>query len=278
VVRLDSEYKIISFSVNETKNGDTMAKLQLKDVNTEENFNCVIWQDFLAKIDKRALRIGNIISVVDSEYNEKFNNEKIKQIKLITEARTGLSETERQAAFDKILEIINSFKYDQLKSAILQVIFENESLFKISPAAKTHHHNYIGGLMQHILECVDFAKAIFPVIPVDINHELVLAGCIAHDLGKMFEYTVDTESGVVGVDEKFVTEWISHIHWGFSWANQNKFPCLAHIIASHHGIKDYGALVEPATKEAELFHEIDMLSSRLGRLSVEELEREKIYE
>jgi 3'-5' exoribonuclease len=273
VLSLHKEYKITSFVITKTKNDDEMAKLQLKDMQTNETFNCVIWQDFLVNIDKKSLRVGNIISVPESEYVEKFNNAKIKQIKLIKEASTGLSESERQIAFDKILEVINSFKYDQLKSAILQVIFENESLFKISPAARTHHHNYIGGLMQHILECIDFAKSLLPVIPVDINHELILAGCIAHDLGKMFEYTVDTESGVVGVDEKFIKEWISHIHWGFSWANQNGFPCLAHIIASHHGIKDYGALVEPATKEAELFHEIDMLSSRLGRLSVEELER-----
>lgn len=273
MVKQDGQYKIVSFSVGETKNGDTMAKLQIKDIQNEETFNCIIWNDFLVKIDKKALRVGNIISVVESEYNEKFNNEKIKQIKLIKEARTGLSETERQILFDKILEIINSFKDDKLKTLMMEVIFENESLFKTSPAAKTHHHNYIGGLMQHTIECVEFAKAIFPVIPVDINHELVFTGCIAHDLGKMFEYTVDMESGVVGVNEKFINEWISHVHWGFSWANQNDFPELAHIIASHHGIKDFGALVEPKTKEAELFHEIDMLSSRLGRLSVEELER-----
>ena len=275
MVRQDGEYKIVSFSVGETKNGDTMAKLQIKDIKTEETFNCIIWNDFLVKIDKKALRVGNIISVVESEYNEKFNNEKIKQIKLIKEARTGLSETERQVLFDKILEIINFFKDDKLKTAMMEVIFENESLFKTSPAARTHHHNYIGGLMQHTIECAEFAKAIFPVIPVDINHELVLTGCIAHDLGKMFEYTVDMESGVVGVNEKFISEWISHIHWGFSWANQNGFPELAQIIASHHGIKDFGALVEPQTKEAELFHEIDMLSSRLGRMTVEELKEIK---
>lgn len=139
------------------------------------------------------------------------------------------------------------------------------------PRLQELDHNYIGGLMLHTMECLEFARAIFPVIPVEINHELVIAGCITHDLGKMFEYDIDMESGVVLVNEKFIDEWISHIHWGFSWAHQNGFSELAHIIASHHGIKDYGALVEPATREADFFHELDMLSSRLGRLSVEEL-------
>lgn len=273
MLRQGGEYKIGSYQEAETKNGDLMVKLQLADGSTGEKYNCVIWQDSLVKIDKRALRVGNIISVIDSEYIEKFNNYKIMQIELVKEASIGLSEAEREESFRKIVELVSGFKDDKLKNAILAVISANENLFKTSPAARTHHHNYIGGLMQHIIECVEFARAIFPAIPVDVNHELVLAGCVAHDLGKMFEYSIDVESGVVAVDEKFINEWISHIHWGFSWANQNGFPELAHIIASHHGIKDYGALVEPATKEAELFHEIDMLSSRLGRLSVEDLER-----
>ena len=55
MVRQNSEYKIISFSIGETKNGDTMAKLRLKDPKTEETFNCVIWQDFLEKIDKTVI-------------------------------------------------------------------------------------------------------------------------------------------------------------------------------------------------------------------------------
>ena len=273
MLRQDGEYKIVSFSLNETRNGDTMAKLQLKDTQSDETFNCVIWRDFLENIEQRALRVGNIISVTESEHIEKFNNEKIKQVRLIKEACIGLSDQERQKLFDKILEVINSFKDEKLKESILQIIFENENLFKMSPAARTHHHNYVGGLMQHIIECINFAKALFPAILVEINHELVLAGCIAHDLGKMFEYVINPESGVVTVDEKFIKERINHIHWGFGWANHNGFPELAHIIASHHGRIDYGALVEPATKEAELFHEIDMLSSRLGRLTVEELER-----
>lgn len=273
MARKNGEFKIMSFNVSDTKNGDTMAKLQLKDTMTEEIINCVIWQDFLAKIDKRALRVGNIISIIESEYNEKFHNEKIKQVKLIKEAIAGLSLAEREDVFKKILDIVNSFKDENMKNAILKVISADENLFKTSPAARTHHHNYVGGLMQHIMECVDFAKALFPVIPLDINHELILAGCVAHDLGKMYEYIIDVESGVVERDKDWEAVWINHIYWGFGWANQNGLPELAHIISSHHGIKDYGALVEPATREAELFHSLDYMSSTVGKLSVEELER-----
>lgn len=273
MLKLNSEYKISSYTENETKNGDLMAKIQLIDITTDEKLNCVIWEDCLVKIEKRALKIGNIISVIEHDFNEKFNNFVIKQIKLIKEASVGLSDTEREVFLSKLIILVQGFKNEKLKTEILEQIKQNKELFKISPAAKRHHHNYVGGLMQHILECIDYAKALFPVTQTEINHEIILAGCIMHDFGKIFEYIVDLETGVVEVNENWQGIWINHSHWGFCWANMNGFYDLGHIIASHHGIKDFGALVEPQTREAELLHEIDMLSSRLGRISVEELER-----
>ncbi len=269
MIKKDREYRINNYIDVETKNGDLMAKLQLIDTKSEDKFNCVIWADFLAKIDKRALKIGNIISVIENSYNEKYNNVIIREIQLLEEASIGLSEKEREELFVNILEVIDSFQDQKLKTAISEMVLENEKLFKVSPAARTIHHNYVGGLMQHTWECVEFAKIIFSKVAVDIDQELVLAGCIMHDTGKMFEYIVDLETGVIERNKDFEKRWISHIHFGFSWANERNFPELAHIIASHHGIKDYGALVEPASKEADLVHEADMLSSRLGKISLE---------
>lgn len=273
MLRQDGEYKIVSYEEKDTKNGDLMAKVQLSDAKTEEKFNCVIWADCLEKIEKRALKTCNIISVTDFDYNERFNNVVIKGVEIVKEASLGLSEAQREELFNNIIVLVESFKDEKLKTEILSLINGHKELFKLQPAAKSHHHNYLGGLMQHIWECVEFAKALFPVIPVDINHELVLAGCVAHDFGKVFEYKMDFETGVIGKDEDWLDVWINHIHYGFSWANERGFHNLAHLIASHHGITDYGALVEPQTREAELLHKVDWLSSRVGRLSVEELEK-----
>ncbi|HSA07164.1 MAG TPA: TraI domain-containing protein [Candidatus Gastranaerophilales bacterium] len=273
MLRQNSEYKIGSYQQIETKNGDLMVKIQLVDTQTDEKHNCVIWEDCLQKIPKKALRVGNIISIIDSDYNDKFNNDKIKQIKLVKEVKIGLSEPERDEAFSKILKIVDSFQNENLKKEITALMLENAEFFKTSPAAKNHHHNYVGGLMTHVLECVDFAKSLFSVIPASINCELILAGAIMHDFGKIFEYMVDMETGVIDIDEEWQKIWISHIYWGFSWANQRGFSELAHIIASHHGIKDYGALVEPATKEADLLYGLDYMSSRVGKLCAEELEK-----
>ena len=88
----------------------------------------------------------------------------------------------------------------------------------------------------------------------------------------MFEYEVDEETGDIQRNEKFDQSWLSHIYYGFSWANNNGFDKLAHIIASHHGRIDWGAIVEPKTIEARLFHHIDDISAHLGRLGVDEID------
>ncbi len=273
MLKQNYEYKIINYIENETKSGDLMAKVQLLDVLADEKINCVIWEASLAKIKKRDLKIGNIIYVTESDFNEKFNNYIIKQVKIVKEVSIGLSEAEREEFFNKITNLVENFKDDKLKTNILELLKENKDLIKVAPAAKRHHHNYVGGLMQHILECVDYANALFPVAQTEINNEVVLAGCIMHDFGKIYEYIVDLESGDIEVNEDWQDIWINHIAWGFSWANSNGFFELGHVIASHHGIKDFGSLIEPKTREAELLHEIDMLSSRLGKVNVEELEK-----
>ena len=272
MLRKNSEYKINSYAETETKNGDIMAKLQLVDTATNEKFSCIIWEDFLARIEKRALKTGNIIAIIESDFNEKFNNSIIKQVKLIKETSIGLSEAEQQELFNKIIKTVNDFQNTKLKTAVLELINQNKEGFKIAPAARRHHHNYVGGLMLHIDECVEYAKALFPAIYAETDRELVLTGCIIHDFGKVFEYKVDLETGVIEIDEDWQKVWISHLHYGFSWAIERGFNELAHIIASHHGIKEHGALVEPDTNEAKFVYHVDWLSSRLGRISVEDLE------
>lgn len=267
-----SKYSIVSLSITKTSNNKDMAKLQLKDVETQETFNCLMWEEAILNTDKKVFKTGNTVSVIGFDFNEKYKNYTLKELIFIEEGRIGLSEGERQVLFNDILEVLNGFSDKDMSSAIINLIKENEELFKISPAAEKIHHNYIGGLMQHIWECIQIAKANFPVVFKKLNHDLVLAGCIMHDLGKIFEYIVDVETGIVIRNKDFQKIWINHIQWGFGWANSNGFSDLAHIIASHHGIREWNALVEPMTPEANLVHQIDMISSRLGKISTNELE------
>jgi len=276
VLSENKEYQIISLSFKDTQSNTRMAKLQLKEVDADGNLNCVIWQDSLDKIPKQLLRVGNIIKVKNSDHNENYNNYVIYSLELIKEAKLGLSKEEQDNLFSKIIDIINSLNDEKTRSSLSKLILDNTEMFKISPAAINIHHNYIGGLMQHIWECIQIAKANFPVVIKEINHDLVIAGCITHDLGKMFEYVIDSKSGIITKNINFQKVWINHIQWGFGWANQEGLPELAHIIASHHGIKEWNALVEPLTPEANLVHQIDMISSKLGAIDITALEKIEI--
>ena len=283
MINYSAEYVVKEFHVSDTKNGNKMGKLLLEDIKSKEVLNCVLWQEAIDNNDPKALRTGNTVRIISGEYKEQFNNVNVRELELLEEAPVGIELEDREKLFNNIFKIISSFKDQNLRDSISKIIIENKELFKVTPAAKSVHHNYVGGLMQHIWECIDFAQVLFPRFRQDINNETILAACIMHDIGKMFEYEIDLETGIVKYNENFEKEWISHTQYAYSWAMNNDFKDLARIIAAHHGRKDWGALIDldknfnTSTKEPEpveyLMHHIDDLSAKFGMIGVEQLER-----
>ena len=153
---------------------------------------------------------------------------------------------------------------------------ENKERIKIMPAAKVMHHNYVGGLMVHTLECLKFAEMNMDLSDYKFNRDNILAACILHDIGKIFEYTVDLESGIIDYDENFRKEWISHSQYGFSICMTEGFKEIAKMIAAHHGRSDWGAIIDLDQKDLEpelyFIHLIDNLSAKFGKISVSQLE------
>ena len=92
------------------------------------------------------------------------------------------------------------------------------------------------------------------------------------DIGKIFEYTIDLESGLIDYDEDFRKEWITHSQYGFSICMNAGFKRIAKMIAAHHARADWGAIVDLDTKDLEpiyyLVHHLDDLSAKFGRTSV----------
>ena len=156
-----------------------------------------------------------------------------------------------------------------------KLLFEYEEQFKKTPAAKLMHHNYIGGLLEHTLECLDFAEIILSKCNNKINPDIVYAACILHDFGKIFEYIVDEETGLIEYNEEFRKDWRTHSQWGFSICMNNGFKDIAKMIAAHHGRTDWGALIDLNDKDAEPFmyiiHHIDDLSAKFGKISITDI-------
>ncbi len=265
-------YEVVSFSVGDTKAGTKMGKLQLKDPSTETVLNCVLWEEALNRMDLKLFRIGNLVRIVTASFNERFNNCLITSLELIKEAKMGLSEPERDNAYNELVDYIKSINDDKLRDFILDFFEKNTEKIKVSPAAKTMHHNYIGGLLVHTLECVKIADENIKILFQEINRDEAIAACILHDIGKIFEYTINIENGMIDYDENFQKEWITHSQFGYSICMINGFKRVAKMIAAHHGRTDWGAIVDLNEKDLESYvyfiHHIDDLSAKYGKTSV----------
>lgn len=265
-------YEVVTFSIGDTKAGTKMGKLQLKNPENGEVLNCILWEEALNRMDSKLFRCGNILRIVSGSFNEKFNNCLINSLELIKEAKTGLEEVERNEVYKELLEYIDKIQDENLRNFVSNIYKSNKTQILVAPAAKLMHHNYIGGLMVHTLECLKYADVNLEAFFQRVKKDDVYAACLMHDIGKIFEYTVDLESGLIDYDENFRKEWISHSQYGFSICMNAGFKKVAKMIAAHHARADWGAIVDLNEKDLEpivyLIHHIDDLSAKFGKTNV----------
>jgi len=267
----ETTYEVVTYSLGDTKAGTKMGKLQLKDPKDESLLNCVLWEESLKRIDPKLFRCGNLVRVVSGSFNEKFNNCLVSALELIKEAKLGIDKAEQDKIYDEILEYINKISDEKLKKFLFEYFKKHEAKIKIAPAAKMMHHNYLGGLLVHIEECLKIAEANLNLFSVKIAKDKAYAACILHDIGKIFEYTIDTETGLIDYDENFRKEWLTHSQYGFSICMMQGFKDIAKMIAAHHARTEWGAIVDLNQKDLEplayLMHHIDDLSAKYGRIN-----------
>ena len=268
----DITYEVVTFAIGDTKSGTKMGKLQLKDTEHNEVLNCILWEEALNRMDEKLFRSGNLLRIVSGSFNEKFNNCLVNSLELIKEAKIGLDEAQREETYKELVAYINKISDEKLRNFVLKNYEDNKAKILVAPGAKLMHHNYIGGLMIHTLECLKYADANLEVFFQKINKDEVYAACLLHDIGKIFEYTVNLESGLIDYDEDFRKEWITHSQYGFTICMTAGFKRVAKMIAAHHARTDWGAIVDLDTKDLEpiyyLVHHIDDLSAKFGMTNV----------
>lgn len=273
---LNAIYEVVTFAIGDTKAGSKMGKLLLKNTETGTNLNCILWEETLNRLDTKLFRSNNLLKITDGSFNEKYNNCLVSSVMLVKEAKLGLDEEKRNELFSKITEYVNKISDKKLAEFVSSLLFEHEEEFKIVPAAKLMHHNYVGGLLEHTFECLDIASAILPKFEGKINPDFVYAACILHDFGKIYEYKIDTETGLIEYDEEFVKDWRTHSQWGFSVCMNSGFKEVAKMIAAHHGRADWGALIDLNDKNLDSYmyivHHIDDLSAKFGKITISDID------
>ncbi len=266
----EDTYEVVIFSIGDTKAGTKMGKLQLKNTKDNSVLNCILWEETLNRFDNKIFRTGNLVRIVSGSFNEKYNNCLISALELIKEAKLGLEPNEIEEYYAKLQSYVDKIQDKDLHDFVAQQ-FEKYPEFKIMPAAKLMHHNYIGGLLVHTVECAEFAELNMAKFAYKTNPDEILAACLLHDFGKIFEYTIDLETGLIDYAPNFREEWISHSQYGFSTCMTAGFKRVAKMIAAHHGRADWGAIIDLDQKDLEpelyLIHFIDNLSAKFGKIN-----------
>ena len=276
----DVDYEIVNFSVGDTKAGTKMGKLQLKNMEDNSTLNCILWEETLNRFDSKVFRAGNIVRIVSASFNERYNNCLVSTLSLVKEAKMGLEENEREKVHSQILLYFDKIKDEKLNNFLTTYFIEHKDLIKIMPAAKMMHHNYVGGLMVHILECLQYAECNMNNSVYKFNQDNIYAACILHDIGKIYEYTINLETGLIDYDENFRKEWLTHSQYGFSLCMNNGFKEIARMIAAHHGRSDWGAIIDLDEKDLEpelyFIHIVDNLSAKFGKINTRLLEEKGV--
>ena len=272
----DVIYEVVVFSVGDTKAGTKMGKLQLKSTEDSSILNCILWEEALNRMDSKLFRCGNLLRIVSGSFNEKFNNCLVTSLELVKEAKMGLDETEREEYYKNLTAYFEKIQNPELKKFISGYFEKHQEEIKVAPAAKLMHHNYVGGLMVHTLECLKFAETNMDIMDYKPNRDNIYAACILHDIGKIFEYTINLETGLIDYDENFRSEWLTHSQYGFSICMTAGFKEVAKMIAAHHGRAEWGAIIDLDGKDLEpelyLIHLIDNMSAKFGKINASMLE------
>jgi 3'-5' exoribonuclease len=144
--------------------------------------------------------------------------------------------------------------------------------FETCPASTAGHHAELGGLLRHTWEVASIGRAIAHACGAD--RDVVLAGALLHDIGKLEAYRWETSFETTDVGAL-----LGHVALGMLMLDRRLRsepvpPCtegerllLQHLVASHHGRQEFGAAMPPMTLEAEILHFADNASAKSASMA-----------
>lgn len=193
--------------------------------------------------------------------------------------------------FGELLENIRDHNISKFLQFLLWDSLSIRDAFFTAPGARSEnpgHHAFKGGLAYHTLHAARLAGKIadhYNEIGIKVNRDIVVAGTILHDIGKMHCYewkrARTTDDGVIPAkyEHTKISKMFHHIPWGFTYFMQRaqdfcerynndpqfkhtltekKIQHLGHIILSHHGRRSWSSPVVPQTIEAYIVHLVEM--------------------
>lgn len=283
---VDEIYLVTSKQVSMAKNGVTYLSIKLADKTGEIDGR--LWDNADEVAGKFERDDFVRIKGIASNYQGTMQI-KMKSLVKVDDAGINIAHYLESSPrnVDEMVAELNAFS-SALRNSYLRKLMQSflddaafMALFKRIPAAKALHHNYIGGLLEHVVELVALSRDVskhFPSIDVD----LLITGAFLHDIGKVRELAVrkaieyTTEGRLLG-----------HISLGYEMVAEkiNAIPgfpaelCMLvkHIMLSHHGEYEYGSPKRPKIREAIIINYLDDLLAKISNFNTT-LKREQVAE
>ena len=178
---------------------------------------------------------------------------------------TELSLDFMQKRIGETLLAMQDIVYRDVCTAIIEDF--KEKLYTY-PAAAKNHHDFVGGLATHMIAMLDLADAFCKLYPM-LNRDLLMAGVLLHDLGKMEEL-----SGPILTEYTLAGKLVGHISimqskvaekaLALGYQDYEQVTLMRHMILSHHGEYEFGSPVLPMVMEAEMLTFIDNVDARMN--------------
>lgn len=215
---------------------------------------------------------GDVVHVKgDLIYHRNAAQLRVRTMQILEDA--DMSDYVRQAPMHRkemeqeIDALIATLKNPVIHSLVSALMEENREGFFTYPAAVRNHHSFVGGLAYHTLSMARLAEAILPVYPF-LNRDLLVAGVILHDMGKIEEYTQPvlpeySPAGNLIGHISIMSSQIDRMAYLMDLHESEEVMLLKHMVLSHHGKMEYGSPVLPMIPEAEILTLIDNIDARM---------------
>lgn len=277
--RVDTVFIVKSFDIRPQKNGGEFMTLILKDKAVEKEAKIFSITDRVKQIVKEGLVYRGKLDI--SKYSRSPDGigcilYSIESSEIMPEQLAEWNPYLGRAS-DIIGKALSMMREGIYKAIAYELLYTQWDKLVLWAGGKSRHHTELGSLLAHTAEVTDTAIQIGLVYKKVygesfINMDLLIAGAMLHDIGKLNELSIDKASGNVSytVDSVFKSHIITgllEIHdcankLGYN-ADSEEVKLLEHLILSHHGKLEYGSPVKPAVPEAAILHISDGISAEM---------------
>lgn len=175
----------------------------------------------------------------------------------------------KEVLFEELMQYFFEMKNPHIQRITRHLLKKHQSAFLVYPAATRNHHDYVSGLLDHVVSMLKLGKAIAELYPT-LNKDLLYAGIILHDVGKVIEL-----SGPIGTQYTVEGNLLGHITIMVNEISKaadeleiqgEEVMLLQHMVLSHHGKEEWGSPKRPMLMEAEILHYIDNIDAKMNML------------